>query len=182
MKTHWPNWLKFVYFIVLFRTRYKELDVILELYLSNATLKPYVMWEEIAHVTDITIMRLPLTYFLFLVFPSSFVVLNLILCTSVLCVQAHQRIPSCAYDCSVLMPVERQQECYSSLLHQLSLHIPTNQKLLSQRLMLSLKMKCTKLVWKWIKNIMHSPYFISDLSSDSFQCSFFFLCQWHIYR
>ena len=31
IKTHWPNWLKFlvlVYFIVLFRTRYKELDVI----------------------------------------------------------------------------------------------------------------------------------------------------------
>ena len=32
IKTHWPNWLKFlvfVYSIVLFRTRYKELDVIL---------------------------------------------------------------------------------------------------------------------------------------------------------
>ena len=32
MKMHWPNWMKFlvlVYFIVLFRTRYKELDVIL---------------------------------------------------------------------------------------------------------------------------------------------------------
>ena len=31
MKTHWPNWLKFlvlVYFIVLLRTRYKEIDFI----------------------------------------------------------------------------------------------------------------------------------------------------------
>ena len=32
MKTHWPNWLKFLvlaYFKVLFRTGYKEIDVIL---------------------------------------------------------------------------------------------------------------------------------------------------------
>ena len=30
MKTHWPNWLKFLvlaYFKVLFRTRYNEIDV-----------------------------------------------------------------------------------------------------------------------------------------------------------
>ena len=44
MKTHWPNWLKFlvlVYFIILFRTRYKEIDVIA--YLSNAPLITHIV-------------------------------------------------------------------------------------------------------------------------------------------